>query len=115
MEWKKIVTGHKLAEGYVPPRGWGMSYWSITDDRYVLHPMPLNWLVAAGIWLIRKLRRPYFDRKEWGVIHSRMVEQWQQGYECGLKDAARKVIEDYEELRKSAAKPPLGKPPRIIQ
>jgi len=106
MEWKKIVTGHELADGFECPRGRGVSYFDMLSDRYILHPIPFNNLVSAGRWLIKKLRRPYFDRKEWGVIHRKMTEQWQRGYdmgyEHGCKNTVEKLMEDYEELRKKA-------------
>ena len=98
-----VISGKRLAEGYRIPRGWGVSYLNWDLDFTVIHPIPLNYIVAATRWLTWKIRIPYFEKK----IQRQFLESYNRGFDHGW-DAKKRVDEVAEDRKRDKEKRERG-------
>jgi len=94
--WKRVISGKQLHEGYKIPRGWGVSYIRWDADFYIIHPLPLNYLVAAARWVFYRLQMPWFVNKEKERILGRFFESYNRGFDDGWAERKKHMggIED---------------------
>ena len=98
--WKRVVSGKQLLDGYEIPKGWGISYVRWDADFTVIHPLPLNYVVAAVRWLMHKIKLPWFVKKEQERMQGEYFKGWKEGWkDCAEKDLRDRVrkMEDEEE------------------
>ena len=92
--WKRVISGMQLMEGYRIPRGWGISYVKWEADFTVIHPIPLNYIVAAARWMLFKLSVPWFVDKEKERLGDKYLSGWHDGW-----DEHKEYIESLEKER----------------
>lgn len=73
------------------PRGWGVSYAMWVSDHTVIHPLPLNYIVAFARWLMHKIKIPPFSD------YSRAIEleAFNKGHEKGYEKGRQECVHDY--------------------
>lgn len=86
-----MISGFELMEGYQIPRGWGISYIKWESDFTVIHPIPLNYIVAAARWLLWKISVPYFVNLEKERILDSSRENYNEGWDAGWEAKGRQV------------------------
>ena len=94
--WKRVISGKQLAEGYQIPWGWGISYVKWDSGFTIIHPIPLNYIIAAARWLLWKVSVPYFVNLEKERIIGNSFENYNRGWDAGWEAKERQMQDEWD-------------------